>query len=136
MANEDRSKEDIDLVVVFQSTFADSSLVFKLAQELDAPLFLWAVPEPHTGGRLRLNSFCGINLAGHALTRAGFRYGYVFATPDDPTAIEKIVIYARAGRGCRILQGTKIGRVGENPEGFETCLLRHDELLSYLKSRG
>jgi hypothetical protein len=59
-------EKDVDLLVIFQATFADSSMVMELSQAIDAPLFLWAVTEPHTGGRLRLNSMCGINLAGHA----------------------------------------------------------------------
>ncbi len=63
--------ETVDCVVLFQATFADSTMAVKLAEASSAPLLLWAVPEPHTGGRLRLNSFCGINLAAHAYTRLG-----------------------------------------------------------------
>jgi len=58
----------VDLLLVFQATFADSTMTVALAEKTDAQIFLWAVPEPWTGGRLRLNSLCGINLAGHALT--------------------------------------------------------------------
>jgi L-fucose isomerase-like protein len=119
---------EIDLVVIFQATFADSSMATALAEALDAPIFLWAVPEPHTGGRLRLNSFCGINLTGHALTRAGIFYGYVYAAPEDLSVFNKITTYARAGRARRTLQNAQLGRVGENPDGFETCLLRPDEI--------
>ena len=119
---------EIDLVVIFQATFADSSMATALAETIDAPIFLWAVPEPHTGGRIRLNSFCGINLTGHALTRAGIFYGYVYAAPDDKTVLEKITVYARAGRARRTLQNAQLGRVGENPDGFETCLLRPAEI--------
>ena len=59
---------DLDLLVILQATFADATMVVSLAENLAAPLFLWAVPEAPTGGRLRLNSFCGINLAGHSLS--------------------------------------------------------------------
>ncbi|MCB1454596.1 MAG: fucose isomerase, partial [Rhizobiaceae bacterium] len=81
------------------------------------------VPEPHTGGRLRLNSLCGINLAGHALTRAGYRYAYVYAEPTDPLALDVVTTRSQAGRVRRLLRGARIGRVGENPAGFETCLV-------------
>jgi L-fucose isomerase-like protein len=124
----DLTDVEIDLLVVFQATFADSSMVTALAEAVDAPIFLWAVPEPHTGGRLRLNSFCGINLAGHALTRAGSYYGYAYSTPNDPATLEKITVYAKAGRARRLLQGAQLGRVGENPDGFETSLLRPDAI--------
>jgi L-fucose isomerase-like protein len=119
---------DIDLVVLFQATFADSSMAMKLAEAFFAPTFLWAVPEPHTGGRLRLNSFCGINLAGHALTRAGFFYGYEYAAPDDQSVIENIATFARSGRAQRILKDAQLGRIGEHPKGFETCIYRPEEI--------
>ena len=128
MAIEELREADIDLVILFQATFADSSMAAELSQGLEAPIFLWAVPEPHTGGRLRLNSFCGINLAGHALTRAGIKYGHVYAAPDDPSALQKVIAHARAGRARRILRSAQLGRVGENPDGFETCLFRPAEI--------
>jgi len=111
-----------DLLVVFQATFADSTMISALVEKIDAPLILWAVPEEHTGERLRLNSFCGINLATHALTRAGRWYETIFAPPDESQALKKVVSMALAGRARSILRSTRLGRVGENPEGFETCL--------------
>ena len=118
----------LDLVVLFQATFADSSMASALAAALDAPLFLWAVPESHTGQRLRLNSFCGINLAGHALTRSDTYYAFSFGSPDDPEILQKIATTASAGRARRALQQARLGRIGENPDGFETCHFRPDEI--------
>lgn len=111
-----------DLLLVFQATFADSSIVTSLAEIVDAPLMLWAIPEDHTGGRLRLNSLCGINLAGHALRRTRYQYGYVFAAPEDPSALGKICTLAKAGYARNVLRQSRLGRVGDHPEGFETCL--------------
>ena len=79
--------EALDLVVIFQATFADSTMVMALAEAIDAPLMLWSVPEERTGGRLRLNSLCGINLAGHALTRTQRAYDYLYTAPDSPDAL-------------------------------------------------
>lgn len=115
--------QSIDLLLVFQASFADSSMTRALAQAVDAPLLLWAVPEAATGGRLRLNSMCGINLAGHALTRAGLRYDYVYAEPGDAVALGKAKTLAQAGRVRRLLRQARIGRIGENPAGFESCLV-------------
>jgi L-fucose isomerase-like protein len=120
--------ENPDLIVVFQATFADSSMVMSIMDEVDAPVLFWAVPEEHTGGRLRLNSFCGINLAGHALTREGYQYEHIFARPDDSSAIEKICTLAKAGRTRNYLKNARLGRVGENPAGFETCLMDEDKI--------
>jgi L-fucose isomerase-like protein len=115
------SETSFDLLIIFQATFADSQMVLALARVVDAPLLLWGVPEAHTGGRLRLNALCGINLAGHALTRAGFRYAHLYALPNDTAVMDVVRVQAAAGQARRLLHGARIGRVGEHPSGFETC---------------
>lgn len=117
-----------DLLILFQATFADSTLAMQLATEIDAPLLLWGVPEAFTGGRLRLNSLTGINLAAHALRRRNYAYEHVYGAPDEAEVIEKIVAVAKAGRVCNLLAGARIGRVGEPPSGFETCLVDAEEV--------
>jgi L-fucose isomerase-like protein len=110
-----------DLLLALQATFADTTMVTRLARAVDAPLLLWAVPEALTGGRLRLNSFCGINLAAHALKRAGRPYATLYTAPDDAAAIDRVSTLARAGRARRRLRGARIGRIGEHPAGFDSC---------------
>ena len=61
----------IDLLLILQVTFTDATMTVKLARESKVPLAVWALPEPRIGGRLRLNAYCGLNLAAHALGRAG-----------------------------------------------------------------
>jgi L-fucose isomerase-like protein len=120
--------EALDLLVVLQATFADSTMVMSLAENVHAPVLLWAIPEARSGGRLRLNSFCGVNLAAHALTRAKHPYDYVYASPSDPLALQKVEPLARAGRACRRLGQARIGRVGEPPDGLDTCQLDREAL--------
>ena len=129
---EEMTAEPIDALVIFQATFADSTLVMRLVEKVNAPVLLWAVPEERTGGRLRLNSLCGINLAGHALTRAGKSYDYVYALPGDPAVADKVRPLARAGWMRRQLAGTRLGRVGEHPDGFDSCQFDPDRLLERL----
>ena len=62
-----------DLVVVLQATFADAGAIIRLAEHTDVPFVVWSFPEPRTGGRLRLNSLCGANLAAFSLRRRGHR---------------------------------------------------------------
>jgi len=141
----------LDLVIVMQVTFADASMTVALAEALPAPLLLWAFPEAREGGRLRLNSFCGINLAGHALGKAGRAYAYVYAAPDDADAFADLggliesaarrpesqarrpaidggEAAAEAERALDRLRGLKIGVVGSHPAGFDTCAYDHDRL--------
>ncbi len=39
------SNEQVDAVVVMQATFADSTLITAVADAIDCPIVLWAVPE-------------------------------------------------------------------------------------------
>ena len=111
-----------DLMVVFQATFADSTMVMRIARPINTPLVLWAIPEESTGERLRLNSLCGINLAGHALTRSHQHFESLYAPTDDPSVPERLRTLASAGRVRRMLRHTYVGQVGKPPDGFETCI--------------
>ena len=133
-------KETLDRLLVLQVTFADAGMLLDLAGRIEAPLLLWGFPEARWGGRPRLNSLCGINLAAHALGRAGRGYGYLYAAPDDGPALRRALadeplappeaaqvgavepaLERRAGAVLERLEGTRIGLFGEHPVGFETC---------------
>lgn len=122
------SMSPVDLVIIYQATFADSSMVVAIAEAVDAPVFLWGVLEAWTGERLRLNSLCGINLAGHALTLRKFQYDYAYTIPQDPGVIEKIRNHALAGSLRRRLKTARLGVVGEHPNGMDTCHLDEPRL--------
>ena len=79
------SDENIDQLLVLLVTFTDASLIAEAAQTLDKPLGIWAIPEPREGGRLRLNSFCGLNLASHALGLRQRAFSSLYADPDTVT---------------------------------------------------
>lgn len=115
--------EPLDVLVALQATFTDSSFAVRLAERCDAPLLMWAVPEARTGGRLRLNSLCGINLAGHALKRRGVNYHWLYAPPDDPQTIAQVRAVAQAGRARRLLRSARLGVIGQHPAGFDSCQL-------------
>ncbi|MGB6116609.1 MAG: hypothetical protein WBF87_00175 [Mesorhizobium sp.] len=126
-------------ILVLQVTFTDAAMVAEVSRAFDQPLSIWAIPEPRTGGRLRLNSFCGLNLAGHALGLAGREFGWLYASPDAPgtgTALGQLLGGKRVTRpvgleaaqpasGRRsIISGARLARIGSPPDGFDTC--RHD----------
>jgi L-fucose isomerase-like protein len=145
----------IDALVILQASFADSSLALQAAA-VDVPIVLWAFPEVRTGGRLRLNSFCGINLAGYALSNAGRDYLWLYSSADDPYAPAQIRQLLKRGQsrpsiavtqdiahfspsvrsaaeavGER-LQSLRIGLVGDHPDGFEPCAYDSDALAAEL----
>jgi len=110
-----------DLLLLFQATFSDSTVSVVLAEAIDAPLLLWALPEEPSGGRLRLNSLCGINLSAFSLKEAGRPFRYVYASPEDPAVLLQVESLARAGRALRTLRQTRVGVIGQHPDGFDPC---------------
>ncbi|MEO0497395.1 MAG: hypothetical protein AAF141_08490 [Pseudomonadota bacterium] len=144
----DALPDEIDLVLILQVTFTDAGMAVEIANRLDAPLAIWSVREPREGGRLRLNSFCGLNLATHALTKSGIELGYLYADPD-PTAAQPLSELLTGGRRTRAIgrqsvanttqeaerakvavEGSRIARIGVHPDGFDTCAYDEDELHS------
>ncbi|MEM9106250.1 MAG: hypothetical protein AAGC96_11405 [Pseudomonadota bacterium] len=133
-----------DAVLILQVTFTDAAVTARIAERFDQPLSIWAVPEPRLGGRLRLNAFCGLNLASHALGLNGRPFSWIYADPtsnrigEELTALlsgQRLVapIAARSagtdpaagGVYADRLKGLRIGRLGEHPGGFDTC--RYDK---------
>jgi L-fucose isomerase-like protein len=149
------SAREVDALIMLQASFADSSLAIQCAA-LGVPIALWAFPEVRTGGRLRLNSFCGINLAGYALTNAGRDYQWLYTSADDPEApaairellnadqsrrrIYEVPDVTKFGRTASSaaemvrekLQSITIGRVGDRPDGFEPCDYESEVLTAVL----
>jgi hypothetical protein len=135
----DLKGRDLAGLLLLQVTFTDASMTLELAREIAAPLAIWSFPEPRTGGRLRLNSFCGLNLAAHALGRAGVAYRWLYRDPalpleqglalhdakagPLPAAAEQDDPGADASAAAVVagLKGRRIGLVGEHPAGFDTC---------------
>lgn len=135
--------ETPDHIVLLQVTFTDASMAVEIAESFPQPLSIWAIPEPRDGGRLRLNSFCGLNLAAHALGLNKREFGFLYAAPDRPgieNGVSELLASERlanpqhpkavdgqidpniaAEEAVSALQGTRIGRIGAHPDGFDTC---------------
>ena len=82
-AFDDLERQSPDRILVLQVTFTDAGMVAEAASRFSQPLAIWAIPEPRIGGRLRLNSLCGLNLAAHALGLREREFGWLYASPDD-----------------------------------------------------
>ncbi len=136
----------IDHLLLLQVTFTDASMTVAAATALEVPLSIWAVPEPRLGGRLRLNAFCGLNLASHALGLNHVAFGWLYRAPDDGAVpeVEAMLSGERqsgrldahsvarptdAGRAIAArIAGKRIARIGEHPPGFDTCDYSAEEM--------
>ncbi|MDP6330799.1 MAG: fucose isomerase, partial [SAR324 cluster bacterium] len=110
-----------DLLLVLQLTFTDATMTVKLAETLDAPMLFWSFPEERSGGRLRLNSLCGINLASHALGKSGIRCDYLHIHPQDERALTELQARISAHHARKNLSSTRLAVLGQHPDGFHTC---------------
>jgi hypothetical protein len=82
-AMDDIKAQNPDRILILQVTFTDAAMSCRIAETFDQPLAIWAVPEPRLGGRLRLNAFCGLNLASHALSLRGRLFSWRYAAPGE-----------------------------------------------------
>ncbi|MXQ08342.1 hypothetical protein GQ651_10845 [Alphaproteobacteria bacterium GH1-50] len=133
-------------LLILQVTFTDAIIVVEAA-ETGLPLSIWALPEPRAGGRLRLNSFCGLNLAGHALGLRGIDFNWVLSAPEDMDAARMKRLLsapeAQGGPAARLfdgdvqdearrvagaVSGKRIACIGTHPDGFDTCAYDADRL--------
>lgn len=145
---------DVTVVLVLQATFSDANMVIRLAERTDLPLVVWSFPEPRTGGRLRLNSLCGANLAAYSLRRRvrNVHFVHVDPTGDDaprrvraalddidpggtpelpaPPSVHDATVRAErvAQRVIDRLATARLGVIGDAPDGFEPCLYEAAEM--------
>ncbi|MDJ0665205.1 MAG: fucose isomerase [Acidimicrobiia bacterium] len=150
-ALEQFSDVELDALLLLQVSFTDSSMTEAIASRFDAPIIIWTFPEARVGGRLRLNSFCGLNLAAYALIKAGNNFDYVHRYADDVGAVDDIerllagpiaqapsrrrspretstAAQEAAAQVMTELAGTRIGVIGDHPIGFEPCGYDPDSL--------
>lgn len=133
VAIEGLSNDGAERILVLQVTFTDAATVAEAAGT-GLPLSIWAAPEPRTGGRLRLNAFCGLNLASHALSLRQKRFAWAYG---DPGALSEADLWGllTGSRDSGRLDGTpveegaseatgplRIARIGAHPDGFDTCI--------------
>ena len=87
----------INGLVCISGTFHLGHLVLELEKVLRKPTLLWGLDElPYDGGKIRLNSVCGVNLNASNLYKAGVRnYTVVIGQKIDEDWVDAIRIITR-----------------------------------------
>lgn len=119
---------DLDLLLILQVTFTDASLTSEVVRDFPVPTAMWSFPEARTGGRLRLNSFCGVNLACHALSREAINVQTLHGLPDDSRVINELQQLAQAAAIVKRFKQAKVMVIGEHPLGFDACNYNQQQL--------
>ena len=119
--------ENVDGVVIISGTFHLGHLALIINKELQKPILLWGLPElPYNGGKIRLNSVCGVNLNASNLYKGGNDAFYVSVSQDiDEDWINAVKIKTA-------LSSYHIGILGYRARGFFNVGV--DELGAYAET--
>jgi len=103
----------VDAVAIISGTFHLGHLALEIAKETGKPILLWGLPElPYDGGKIRLNSVCGVNLNASNLYKSGIRNYHVIVRPDiDADWVDAI-------RVRKTLSSAHVGIAGYRAHGF------------------
>ncbi len=106
-------RANVDAVVMISGTFHLGHLALEIAKTVRRPMLLWGLPElPYNGGKIRLNSVCGVNLNASNLYKSGIRNYRAVVRPDiDTDWVDAIRILAA-------LRSSHIGIAGYRAHGF------------------
>ena len=118
------SQKHLDGLVVITGTFHLGHLALILKKRLDIPALLWGFSElPYNGGKIRLNSVCGLNLNASNLYKAG--YDDVCCHLGDEIDAD----WLAAVRMKSVLVHAHVGLLGYRADGFFN--LDIDEMQTY-----
>lgn len=120
------ASEQVDGIAVISGTFHLGHLALEIKNKCDKPLLLWGLPElPYNGGKIRLNSVCGVNLNASNLTKSGYTdFSYTVSAKID-------IDWVAAIRMRTALKQARIGILGYRADGFFNVGV--DELALYKK---
>lgn len=117
-------EEKVDAIAIISGTFHLGHLALIIDRIVQKPVLLWAFNElPYNGGKIRLNSVCGVNLNSSNLYKAGNNNFYsIVDNKIDENWIDAI-------RMKTVLEKSHIGITGFRADGFFN--LGVDELKNY-----
>jgi L-fucose isomerase-like protein len=103
----------IDGLVCISGTFALGHLILELHKIIEKPILLWGLNElPYNGGKIRLNSVCGINLNASNLYKAGVKnYQIIIGDKIDEAWLDAIRI-------IKVFKTAHLGIIGSRAKGF------------------
>jgi len=135
--------------IVLQSTFTDAKFISSFVKKFKKPILFISFKERRAGGRLRLNSLCGVNLALHSLVKNKFYSNFIIYSNNEENLskellkfinishtlpkknyLKKTSISKKTSNKIVSFKKPNLGIIGERPEGFDTCDFNNKELKS------
>jgi L-fucose isomerase-like protein len=109
-----------DLIILQNTTFANSAYANQVMKAFDTNVLLWTLREPVIDGtRLRLNSLTGAYSAGNLMHHLGRPYfEYIYGGPSEENVIHFIDAVIQAAKTKYSLKHLNIAAIGQTPQGF------------------
>lgn len=114
-ARRDLRRDDFDVLIVCLAGWIPSyAVVDTISAWSHKPVVLWGLTGEYVGGRLVTTADqAGTTALRDALDGLGFRFKYVYDTPDRPyAAVEKVVTFCEAARAAALLREARVGMMG------------------------
>ncbi|UYP45188.1 hypothetical protein NEF87_001473 [Candidatus Lokiarchaeum ossiferum] len=109
------ASKEIDAFICLSGTFALGHLILEFNKVLKKPILLWGLDElPYNGGKIRLNSVCGINLNASNLYKAGVKDFHAIVGEE----LVELENWLDAIRIMAAFQTAHIGIIGYRAQGF------------------
>lgn len=107
------ASKQVDALICISGTFALGHLILELNKVIGRPILLWGLEElPYDGGKIRLNSVCGINLNASNLYKSGIRnYHVIIGNEIDEDWLDAVRI-------LKAFKDAHIGMIGSRAHGF------------------
>ncbi|MFX0094118.1 MAG: L-fucose/L-arabinose isomerase family protein [Candidatus Hodarchaeota archaeon] len=104
---------EIEGLICISGTFALGHLILELNKVIQRPILLWGLEElPYDGGKIRLNSVCGVNLNASNLYKAGVKnYHVTIGDKIDEDWLDAI-------RALKAFFTAHVGIIGYRAHGF------------------
>jgi L-fucose isomerase-like protein len=110
--------ENVDVLLLLQTTMADGRLAPTLAQLWPDPPVLWATPEKPSGDMVSSCSLVGMHAWASTLRQMGHPFELVYGDPDDGGTQLRLGEAVRLAATVRRLRFVRIGVVGGQAPGF------------------
>ncbi len=122
-----KTNQPIDVLVLQIGTFPEGEDPLHLAEQLNIPIILHALPEPDLKKAIALNSLCGVNMTTYAFQALEIPHTYVIGNILEKTVQDEMGAQIRAAIALAELKRTRLALVGFRAPGFYPCVF--DELL-------
>ncbi len=111
-------EQDVNVLVLLQTTMGDGRLAPTLAQLWPDPLVLWATPEKPDGDMISSCSLVGLHAWASTLRQMGHAFALVYGHPDSPQARQQLNAAARLAATVRGLRSARLGLIGSQAPGY------------------